>query len=155
MVGSGGGMSSVDPAINPIVGGWEIINLYYCDGGSFSGDRIDPININGTRLYFRGRRILEEIVSVLLKRGLSDATHLVITGGSAGELSAYLHANYIGSPLSKGTDVAVISLSGFFLVLRMWPGRTGMFLRMRWVYETHNMTASVAQSNPKLRRSQK
>ena len=110
-------MLSTDPAINPVTGGWALAHLYYCDGGSFSGDRSEPIDAgNGTLLYFRGSRILHEVMTALLaQHGLDHASEVVVTGGSAGGLSAYLHANYIRSRVPSAASVVVMPLSGFFL----------------------------------------
>ena len=146
----GGGMLSTDPALNPVTGGWNIIYLWYCDGGSFSGDADAPLDANGTKLWFRGRRILEQTLGALLapRVGMGQATHVLLSGGSAGGLSAYLHANYVGSRLPRGAVLAVVPLSGFFLNGPNAAGAPMFEPRLRWVFKTHNATAAVAQSNP-------
>ena len=35
----------------------------YCDGNSFSGNRDEPVMHNGKPLYFRGRRIIDTVLS--------------------------------------------------------------------------------------------
>jgi len=149
-MGDGGGLLSSDPAVNPITGGWNILYLQYCDGGSFTGDRDEPIDVNGTKLYFRGRRILREMItSLLATRGMAAATEVLISGGSAGGLSAYLHANYISRRLPASATVAVVPLSGFFLESPDAGGAVTVVDRFRWLFETHNSTAAVEQSNPR------
>ena len=134
---------------NPVTGGWNLIYVYYCDGGSFSGDATAPLNASGTPLWFRGRRILSEVLRALLAtRGLARATDVLLSGGSAGGLSAFLHANYIGSMLPTTSTLAVVPLSGFFLAGPNAAGDALFEPNMRWVFGTHNATAAVAQSNP-------
>ena len=146
---AGGGLLSVDPAQNPVTGGWNLIHIYYCDGGSFSGDAAAPLNASGTPLWFRGRRILAEVLRTLLaSRGLARATDVLLSGGSAGGLSAFLHANYVGTMLPADATLAVVPLSGFFLDGPNAAGDAFFEPKMRWVFDTHNATAAVAQSNP-------
>lgn len=88
------------------------------------------------------------ITSLLTTRGMAAATEVLISGGSAGGLSAYLHANYITRRLPASASVAVAPLSGFFLESPDAGGAVAVVDRFRWLFETHNSTAAVAQSNP-------
>ena len=47
-----------DPVRNPTFAHANHVELWYCDGGSFTGDRTAPVDVNGTTLYFRGKRVL-------------------------------------------------------------------------------------------------
>lgn len=67
----------------------------YCDGASFAGNTSAPVVVNGTKLYFRGLAVLEEVFSSLLAAGLGKADELLVKGGSAGGLAVYLHLDYI------------------------------------------------------------
>ena len=60
-----GGIMNSDQNINPEFAGYNRVLLWYCDGASFSGNRDTPINVNGTNLYFRGHRILDELFGFL------------------------------------------------------------------------------------------
>jgi hypothetical protein len=74
----------------------------YCDGGSFSGDRTESIIVNGTQLFFRGRRILDAVLDYLKEsHGLASATEVLLSGGSAGGLSTFLHADYVRSQFGQ------------------------------------------------------
>ena len=78
--------------------------LPYGDGASFSGFREDPWPVPGSEdvLYFRGIRNLDATVEFALESlGLKDATELVVTGGSAGGLSTFLHMDRISSMVSS------------------------------------------------------
>ena len=47
---------------------------------------------NGSPLYFRGRRIIDTVLSHLTENhGLGDAENVLLTGCSAGGLATYLH----------------------------------------------------------------
>ena len=56
-------MLPLDSAVDPRFWNWNIAYAKYCDGGSFSGNRSEPVDANGTLLYFRGARILKAIVA--------------------------------------------------------------------------------------------
>ena len=57
----------------------------YCDGSSFSGHRNGTVDVRGQPLYFRGRENLRAVISTLMSDyGLSDATEVILSGGSAG-----------------------------------------------------------------------
>ena len=74
--------------------------LWYCDGASFSGDVTEPITVHGTKIYFRGKRILDFMLDSLKKdHGFDRATTVLLSGGSAGGLASFLHADYVKSQL--------------------------------------------------------
>lgn len=50
------GILSSDDSLNPVFSGYNRVFFRYCDGGSFAGDRDQPLNVNGTNLYFRGHK---------------------------------------------------------------------------------------------------
>ena len=52
--------------MNPEFAQWNRVLLYYCDGASFSGDRADPVEVGGTQIFFRGRRVLDALLDELL-----------------------------------------------------------------------------------------
>jgi hypothetical protein len=108
-------------AQNPEFANWHHVELWYCDGGSFSGDRTDPVTVDGKQVWFRGRRNLDTILDFLgaEKFGdLSSATDVLLSGGSAGGLSSFLHADYIHARFDKSKSTVkfgVAPISGFFL----------------------------------------
>lgn len=80
------------------------VYLNYCDGGLFAGDRAEPlIHEQGTEkivMYMRGKRILDHMLHTLsIKFGMYWATEILFTGGSAGALTLYNSADYIGKQL--------------------------------------------------------
>ena len=74
--------------------------MVYCDGNSFSGNRDDPVEINGDKIYFRGRRVIDETLKALKDNfGLDKADTVLLTGCSAGGLATYLHTDYVHEQL--------------------------------------------------------
>ena len=61
--------------------------MWYCDGGSFTGDAAEAVVVNGKKIYFRGKRVLDALLDFLAlpKYGLSHATEVLVSGGSAGD----------------------------------------------------------------------
>lgn len=87
-----------------------------CDGGSFSGNNATATEYKGATLHFRGKHILDAIITDLLtNQGLSSATDLVVSGCSAGGLATYLHADHWASRVPRSVKVAALPDSGFFL----------------------------------------
>lgn len=81
------------------------VHMAYCDGNSFSGNAFDPITVNGKKIYFRGKRIIDAILQTLTEKyNFGAAETVLLTGCSAGGLATYLHTDYVASMLpSSGT----------------------------------------------------
>ena len=73
----------------------------YCDGASFSGLRTDTLPARGDprlRLHFRGLANLDAALDALFAlHGLADAKEVLVTGGSAGGMAVFLHADRIAA----------------------------------------------------------
>ena len=116
----GANIYSSDCKLNPAFCSWSVAYLYYCDGTSFSGDHTEPMPVGdaaGSKVYFRGRRILEAHIAHLLgPRGMAAATSVVLSGHSAGGLAVYLHADYVRSLLPASLPrFAALPDAGFFM----------------------------------------
>lgn len=101
-----------------------VVCVRYCDGGSWTGARTDPVMVNGTALWFRGRANIDaQFDDLSTQFGFNKATEVgasrlspppppplalsytapsshtltqvLLGGGSAGALASYLHANYV------------------------------------------------------------
>ena len=47
------GFLSDNATINPDFYNWSLAFLMYCDGSSFAGNRTDPVDVLGTKIYMR------------------------------------------------------------------------------------------------------
>eukprot|EP01052_Picozoa_sp_SAG31_P018304 SAG31_NODE_1292_length_8967_cov_2.998985_5_plen_282_part_00 len=113
-----GYLASQNATINPSFHNWSMVYVrYWCvqlqnmfgtrcefelssmaflvrsDGSSFSGLRIEPIRVAGRNIYHRGNYILRAVIAELKSSIMASATHVVISGDSAGGLATYLHAH--------------------------------------------------------------
>lgn len=94
------------------------VSLVYCDGASFSGHRAQPWPIptpraNVTHLHFRGLRNLNATLDYLAANaGFANATEVVVTGGSAGGLSTFLHADRIAGTCTSHMIALFSTLRG-------------------------------------------
>jgi len=140
---NGTGIVSGNPSVNPDFWGWNVAYLIYCDGASFSGNKDKPIVVNGTTLYFRGRRILDSVLDDLNQKGLNKATHVILTGCSAGGLSTFLHSNYIASVLPSTAVFKSIPQSGFFLDTNNLDSQPVYPDEMKYVYNMQNCSEGV------------
>lgn len=101
--------------------GWTSVYHRYCDGQSRAGSTWDAIEVDGKSLYFRGLPTLLAMLQQLLAPtapSLSKASHLLISGSSAGGLTTYLHADTIAAAVravNPGIVVKSVPEVGFFI----------------------------------------
>ncbi|KAJ9466999.1 Pectin acetylesterase 8 [Diplonema papillatum] len=114
------GLMSSNCSVSPVFCNYNHVKMKYCDGNSFAGNADEPMVYNGTKLYFRGKRILDATLSHLARlQNLSNAENVLLTGCSAGGLATYLHVEYVhdwfkaNAPNLKRFKAA--PMSGFFL----------------------------------------
>eukprot|EP01059_Diplonema_ambulator_P001593 TRINITY_DN11361_c0_g1_i1.p1 TRINITY_DN11361_c0_g1~~TRINITY_DN11361_c0_g1_i1.p1 ORF type:complete len:430 (+),score=71.67 TRINITY_DN11361_c0_g1_i1:50-1291(+) len=114
------GVMSSDCGVNPDFCNFNMVMFAYCDGNSFSGNTDSPVIYKNTKLYFRGKRILDAVLATLsTKYNLHAATEVILAGCSAGGLATYLHTEYFASYFAANNvrlaRFKSLSLSGFFL----------------------------------------
>jgi hypothetical protein len=98
------GLMDSEPSVNPDFAHFNRVVLWYCDGASFTGNADAPVFHAATNqtLYYRGKRVLDLLLDTLAQRhGLGNATHVLVSGGSAGGLAAYHHADHVGARLAQ------------------------------------------------------
>lgn len=99
------------------------IMMLYLDGGSFSGNVAKPVPVPGKPgkfVHYKGLRNLDATLDyAFAKLGLDKATEMVVTGGSAGGLSTFLHVDRIAQRLKQGAPdcklVTAAPVVGYFL----------------------------------------
>jgi len=111
------GPLSEDAKENPDFASWNHVVLAYCDGGSFTGMRHDAVDVGGKKIYYRGYYNLKAIMNALLtQHGMNKATEVILTGGSAGGLATFIHADQIAAMLPKTVKrYKAAPFSGMFL----------------------------------------
>lgn len=147
-LGNPGGILSNINKENPEFYDWNVAYLPYCDGSSFSGNRSDPVEVEGSLLYFRGLRILDSTISELLSdTNLKEASHVIFSGTSAGGLAVMLHADFVRSKLPKKVHFRALADSGFFLdtASRKQKGQRKFRKIMQSVFKLHDCTDGVPQ----------
>lgn len=88
----------------------------YCDGALHQGVNIGPVNYKNTLLYFRGGKIVRSHFQWLIQNyQLNKASKILLTGGSAGALGAYLWSNYLQGIVDNPNIVYTVPDSGIFL----------------------------------------
>ena len=145
-----GGIMDDDPAMNPEFAAYNRVVMYYCDGASFSGDNAQPYVYAKTNqtLYFRGKRVLGALLDTLVKKhGLGSASQVLLSGGSAGGLSTYLHADrvhdYLKEHAPQLTRFKSAPISGFFLLHANAAGAAVYPSNMQYVFKMQNASSGV------------
>ena len=102
------------------------LHLPYADGASFSGFRAEPWAVPaggdvpaGAKVWFRGIKNLDGVLDFAFAHGMTAATEFVVTGGSAGGLSTFLHADRFAARLAAEAPacakVRAAPVVGYFL----------------------------------------
>lgn len=116
---------------------YNFVQLNYCDGAFFLGDKEEVVN----GLYFRGRRILNILLDTLFQDyGLGEATDVLLTGPSSGGMSTFLNADYISARFSDSVNFRAVPFSGFFMPVGEY---LGIFNR---IYELHGVDKQLPAS---------
>jgi len=92
----------------------------YGDGASFSGYRPDVWPVpGGGNLTFRGIKNFDATLDWAFEHGLDKATEFVLTGGSAGGLSTFLHADRAAARVAAAAPnckkIRAAPVVGYFL----------------------------------------
>ena len=99
--------------LNPVMHDWNMLQVLYCDGASWTGRNTSTTMHKGNQLHFRGKDNLDALIEDLLtNKGMDKATEVVISGGSAGALAVYLHADAIRAKLPKSAKVVAMPDDG-------------------------------------------
>ncbi|EGD76876.1 hypothetical protein PTSG_08223 [Salpingoeca rosetta] len=143
-----GGYLAPDSTVNPVFSGFNRVLLWYCDGASFSGNRAQPVVHNNQTLHYRGFANLRAILATLAKdHGFGSARQVLLSGGSAGGLATFLHADTVRAMLPRtATAFKASPVSGFFLEHDDAGGQPLYPDRMRNVFAMQNCSAGVDQS---------
>ena len=123
-------MAANDTSINPF-GDWNFVWFAYCDGSSQLSDRVDPVVVGSTTLHYRGRALLDAHLFELerLYSFLSTATEVIISGTSAGGMSAYLQSSYIKTQLrAPGARLVAAPDAGFWWDVPRYGGADSIWL---------------------------
>lgn len=143
-----GGIMSSDCSSNPDFCGFNRVHMAYCDGNSFSGNRDEAVVVQGKPLYFRGRRIMDAVLSTLKEQyGLGTAKNVLLTGCSAGGLATYLHTDYVYQQLTtmapSMTKFKAAAISGFFLLHNTVENKPVYPTQMKYIFALANSTHGV------------
>ena len=137
------GINSPDPQVNPDFYDWNLVWVVYCDGASFTGNRVQPVTVDGQQIYFRGKKVLDTIIDDLISKGMGRAERVILTGSSAGSMTAMFAIDYLGSRLPN-TPVHALSDAGFFLETAKMGGKSvgAMFKK---IFDFQNSSSGLDQ----------
>jgi hypothetical protein len=135
---------SGDAKTNPQFSSFTRIWVPYCDGYSFMGYREQPVAFGSQLVYFRGATVLKELLVTLdAKFRLTAARDVLVSGCSAGGLSAILHVDRIRAFVPAARRVASVPDSGFFLNATNVGGAFEYGAQMASGWRLHNATGGA------------
>ena len=141
-----GGITSGNCTKNPTFCRHNVVFVKYCDGTSFTGS---ADNVGSYGLHYRGFDILSAILTDLTaKHGIHAASEVILTGGSAGGMSVFLHADFIrdGLGLRSSAAFGAVPLSGFFLDRVNVYGEPIFQMQARGMYQLANSSAGLPRN---------
>jgi len=121
------------------------IYMPYGDGASFSGYRPKPWPVTPKgQLFFRGIKNLDATIDAALQLGLQSATEFVLTGGSAGGLSTFLHLDRVAAKVKAVNPHCKIRgapVVGYFLDHDNFQKTGNNYTAwMKYIYHMQNLT---------------
>lgn len=136
---------STDPALNPMMYNWNMVQIMSCDGGLYAGANAFSTFHKGHILHWRGKYILlAAIADLIANRGLSTATDVILGGFSTGGLAVYLHCDdwslRIRATGNVNARITCVPDSGYFVD---HEGPEFYHSRMIWTWQQFNATSSV------------
>ena len=135
------GINSANDQINPDFYDWNLVWIVYCDGGSFTGDREDPVVVHGENIFFRGKRVLDAVITDLMKRGFQDAEGVILTGSSAGSMTAMFAVDRLAERLPN-VPMHVLSDAGYFIETQQMGGKSVGSL-FKQIYDMQNSSSGL------------
>ena len=123
LMGHPEGCGCMNPAAGGLATDCNCIMMPYLDGASFSGERDQPVPVSshpGKFVHYKGLRNFDATLDYAFAHlGLERATEMVVTGGSAGGLSTFLHLDRVAARMERGapacTRTTGAPVVGFFL----------------------------------------
>jgi len=130
---------------NPHFWDWNHAMVLGCDGGSFLGNRDEPLIVDGEPVYFRGRaNVLAAIQDLLDKHSLGDATEVIFSGDFDGGLGAIVLANEVRAMLPKTLSrFKVIPMSGIILDHPNFEGKDVFPSQIKDFFDMANCSGSL------------
>ena len=117
-----GGILGANSSTNPDFYTWNAVFIHYCDGASFGSNRVAPIAVKNkqgqeAQMWMRGRSNFDAVVQdLLVNEHMSNATEVILSGGSAGGLAVYYNLDHLAHDLlSKNVRVTGFPDAGFFM----------------------------------------
>jgi hypothetical protein len=114
--------------VGDLVDGWNQVFLPYCDGSVWKGTMTKPRTVPTTPPappgppaqylacgHLNAVATLNTLLADSGDGGLAKASHVIVSGGSAGGIGAFTHADYVRElPELKDADVRAAPMCGWF-----------------------------------------
>eukprot|EP00825_Cyclidium_porcatum_P022840 TRINITY_DN25101_c0_g1_i2.p1 TRINITY_DN25101_c0_g1~~TRINITY_DN25101_c0_g1_i2.p1 ORF type:complete len:308 (+),score=42.28 TRINITY_DN25101_c0_g1_i2:156-1079(+) len=128
---------------------WNRVIFMYCDGAFHQGMREEPIEYKASvfkkvKLYIRGYNNTMTILNDI--PNLKQATQIVVSGGSAGGVAAFIWADYIQEWLGTSVNYAAIPDSGYvYDVLNVQTNTHLTRIQLESLYNISNAEIRIPQ----------
>ena len=104
------------PEYNPDFYNWNKISISYCDGSNHQGHLDEPLDYNGTKLWFRGYDNTISVFEYMRQNyNLFEASEVIVSGGSAGGQATYIWSHFLSTYFPSSVKLMGIPDAGMFL----------------------------------------
>lgn len=112
------GIKSTERTINPDFYDANYLQLVYCSSDAWSGDKAGDSRLSTSELgrwNFRGKHIVEAVLSELAAQGLAAAEEVFLMGSSAGGLGVVNNADDVRAALPSSVRYVAMPDAGFII----------------------------------------
>jgi hypothetical protein len=114
-------LDSSDPVQNPDFFSWNHVFVIYCSQDLHSGQRLEATP-DTFGLYFSGNYIYNAVLAEMdATHGLGDATHIMLTGDSAGGIGTWYHLDDLAARYPTARVVGA-PIAGFYFPAYPYTG---------------------------------
>ncbi|XP_033741599.1 pectin acetylesterase 5-like [Pecten maximus] len=139
------GILSASEEENPDFYRWNMVNVLYCDGGSFLGNRPEPLIYQGKPLYLRGTQVLAAIIEYLqINTNFGAAEKVILAGSSAGGLAALINVDHLRKKLVSVKSIHALLDGMLFLDSQNIYGKHKMQDTLKDVFHLHKIADAPA-----------
>ncbi|CAH9063816.1 unnamed protein product [Cuscuta epithymum] len=141
----GFGILSPNKEQNPGFYDWNRVFVRYCDASSWTSNS-QALTANGTKLYFRGKRIFKAVMKELLHKGMRSAKNALLVGSSAGGVATTIYCDKFRSYFPATSTVKCFSDGAYFFLPKNRTEENTFLLMFKGLVKLHKSGSVLPKS---------
>ncbi|CAH9064104.1 unnamed protein product [Cuscuta epithymum] len=124
---------------------WNRVFVRYCDASSWTSNS-QALTANGTKLYFKGKRIFRAVMKELLHKGMKSAKSALLAGSSAGGVATTIYCDRFRSYFPSTSTVKCFSDGAYFFLPRNHSEENTFLLMFKGLVKLHKSRSVLPKS---------